>query len=199
MDAASSVFARHGYERATLSDVAAAAGLTKGAVYSSFASKEELLFELMKERIAQRLALVEEATHSTENLTDLTADIGSSLLDLLTTQRDWQLLFIEFWSQAVRNPQLRAEFAEHRQRTRELVGRIIELVATDAGAELPMPPEDLAVIVLGLANGVALEQIADPDTVDPDTVTQALHLLIRGLIASSGSPDAMPTTSTGKT
>ena len=37
--AASEVFATHGYDRASLDDVAAAAGLTKGAVYSSFASK----------------------------------------------------------------------------------------------------------------------------------------------------------------
>src|ERR1039458_9361995 len=54
LQAASEVFAKHGYDRASLDDVAAAAGLTKGAVYSSFASKDELFYALMRERIDER-------------------------------------------------------------------------------------------------------------------------------------------------
>ena len=47
LQAAGEVFARRGYDRASLDEVAAAAGLTKGAVYSSFAGKDELFYALM--------------------------------------------------------------------------------------------------------------------------------------------------------
>jgi AcrR family transcriptional regulator len=50
LQAAGEVFAQRGYDRASLDDIATAAGLTKGAVYSSFAGKDDLFYALMRER-----------------------------------------------------------------------------------------------------------------------------------------------------
>ena len=46
LDAALEVFAERGYASANLDQVAAAAGLTKGAIYSNFASKDDLFFAM---------------------------------------------------------------------------------------------------------------------------------------------------------
>lgn len=46
LDAAASVFAAKGYEGASVSDIAAAAGFTKGAFYASFSSKEAIFLEV---------------------------------------------------------------------------------------------------------------------------------------------------------
>jgi len=43
LDAAATVFARRGFAAASLDEVAEEAGLTKGAVYSNFESKDELI------------------------------------------------------------------------------------------------------------------------------------------------------------
>lgn len=51
LDAALAVFADLGFQRATLQDVADRAGVTKGALYHYFASKEQLFIELMRERM----------------------------------------------------------------------------------------------------------------------------------------------------
>ncbi len=51
IDAAAQVFAQRGFEAASLDEVAAAAGYTKGAVYSNFASKTDLLIALLERRI----------------------------------------------------------------------------------------------------------------------------------------------------
>ena len=48
LDAAASVFAAKGYEGASVSDIAAAAGFTKGAFYASFSSKEEIFLEVAR-------------------------------------------------------------------------------------------------------------------------------------------------------
>src|ERR1039458_504804 len=97
LQAAGEVFPKHGYDRASLDDVAAAAGLTKGAVYSSFASKDELFYALMRERIDERLALVAAAVDRQTTLEDSTRDAGAGLVELIFSQADWHLLFIEFW------------------------------------------------------------------------------------------------------
>src|SRR5688500_16623682 len=54
LDAAGIVFARDGFHGASLDDVASTAGFTKGAVYSNFKSKEDLLLALMDKHISQQ-------------------------------------------------------------------------------------------------------------------------------------------------
>src|ERR1700704_2457227 len=54
--AAARVYARRGFGGATLDEVAAEAGFTKGAVYSHFGSKENLLLALMEEHLASHVA-----------------------------------------------------------------------------------------------------------------------------------------------
>jgi AcrR family transcriptional regulator len=186
LQAASEVFAKHGYDRASLDDVAAAAGLTKGAVYSSFASKDELFYALMRERIDERLALVAAAVDRQTTLEDTTRDAGAGLVELIFSQADWHLLFIEFWARAVRDPRLREEFARQRRSARELIARFLEQQAAQLGIELPVPADQLAVAVLALSNGIAIEQLADPDTVDASVFGTTLGLLLDGL--------GMPTT-----
>ena len=56
IDAAAQVFARQGFEAASLDEVAAAAGYTKGAVYSNFASKTDLFIALIERRIEVQTA-----------------------------------------------------------------------------------------------------------------------------------------------
>jgi AcrR family transcriptional regulator len=55
LDAALEVFAKVGFERATLQDVADRAGVTKGALYHYFDSKNQLFLELMRERLAVQI------------------------------------------------------------------------------------------------------------------------------------------------
>lgn len=179
LQAAGEVFAKHGYDRASLDDVAAAAGLTKGAVYSSFASKDELFYALMREHIDERLALVSSAMSRESTIADATRAAG--LGELISSQADWQLLFIEFWVRAVRDPDLREEFARQRRAARELIARFVELHAADLGFELQAPADQIAVAVLALTNGIAIEQLADPEAVDPSLFATALGLLLDGL------------------
>ncbi|NUS21009.1 MAG: TetR/AcrR family transcriptional regulator [Mesorhizobium sp.] len=53
LDHAQALFMTHGYDRASLNDVIAAAGVSKGAFYHYFASKEALL-EALAERFARQ-------------------------------------------------------------------------------------------------------------------------------------------------
>jgi AcrR family transcriptional regulator len=182
LQAAGAVFAERGYDRASLDEVATAAGLTKGAVYSSFAGKDDLFYALMRERIDERLALVTEAVERQATVSDMTRDAGSGLAQLMSSQRDWHLLFIEFWARAVRDPSLHNEFVHERRSVRGLIAQFLEAQAQQAEVKLPAPADQLAVVVLALSNGIAIEHLADPDTVDPSTFGVALGLLLDRLL-----------------
>jgi AcrR family transcriptional regulator len=188
LQAAGEVFAQRGYERASLDDVAIAAGLTKGAVYSSFAGKDDLFYALMRERIDERLALVTEAVERDATVREIASDASSGMAQLMSSQRDWHLLFIEFWARAVRHPDLHDEFARERRSVRALIAQFLEARAAEAGVDLPVSAEQLAVAVLALSNGIAIEHLADPDTVDPSIFGVVLSLLLdRLLVPAAGS------------
>jgi AcrR family transcriptional regulator len=190
LEAAGEVFAQRGYDRASLDDVAAAADLTKGAVYSSFAGKDDLFYALMRERIDERLTLVTAAIERQETVWDTARDAGSGLAELMSSQRDWHLLFIEFWARAVRDPELHDEFARERRSVRGLIAQFLEAHAAEAEVDLPAPADQLAVAVLALSNGIAIEHLADPETVDPSTFGVALGLLLDRLLTPAASrPD----------
>ncbi len=86
LEAARAVFVRRGYMLATLDEIAAAAGLTKGAVYARFASKADLLLALLERRIDMGdLTLDEDTEDSLRTISSESrrmAEILETFLDL---------------------------------------------------------------------------------------------------------------------
>jgi AcrR family transcriptional regulator len=177
------VFAERGYEGASLERVAEAAGFSKGAVYSNFANKDELFFELVAARIDERT----EAVRSTaERLTtnrraskldappraNMAASLarlaGEELGELGEADPAWQMLFIEFWLRCVRNEGLRTQLAEKRREMRSKIANRIENEARESGIQLTdREAMDMATTVLALSNGLGIEGLIDPDAVRP--------------------------------
>jgi AcrR family transcriptional regulator len=178
LSAAGEVFASRGYDGASLDQVAAAAGLTKGAVYSSFSGKDELFYALVAARLDQRLALVADAADGERDLAELLSDAEDDLARLFTTQHDWHLLFIECWTRAVRDPRRRAEWARQRRAAQAVIADFFERHAAATGATLPAPAAELALAAMALSNGLAMEHIADPDAVDAGLFSRMLGLLV---------------------
>lgn len=102
--AARRVFAERGYEGASVGDVAAAAGYTKGALYANFGSKEELFLELARELTASDAALRSSSTAA--DLREVFSLNPES--DEHTTQT---LLGLELYLYAVRHPEARADLS----------------------------------------------------------------------------------------
>ena len=178
LQAAGEVFTSRGYDGASLDQVAAAAGLTKGAVYSSFSGKDELFFALVADRLEERLAVVADAADGQRDLHQLFDDAEDDLAALFTTQRDWQLLFIECWIRAVRDPERRVAWARQRRAARAVIADFFERQAVATGDSLPAPAADLALAAMALSNGLAMEYIADPESADPGLFARVLGQLV---------------------
>jgi hypothetical protein len=88
---------------------------------------------------------------------------------------EWQLLFLEFWQRAMRDPDARAQFVRHRRDLRDAIAMAIE----KRGVALPMPARDLATVFLALSNGLAIEHLPDPDQVPKRLFGDVLAALAR--------------------
>ncbi|WP_348549856.1 TetR/AcrR family transcriptional regulator [Psychrobacter sp. KFRI-CH2-11] len=58
IDAAFALFFMHGYEGASLSDIAKAVGIRKASIYTHFASKEAIFLELLQDALESECAFV---------------------------------------------------------------------------------------------------------------------------------------------
>jgi AcrR family transcriptional regulator len=85
LSAAAEVFARTGFLAASMNDIVDAAGVTKGAVYFHFPSKEALAVAIVEEQFAQWPAIVGAiARHAPDALTAivaLTYEVGARFRD----------------------------------------------------------------------------------------------------------------------
>jgi AcrR family transcriptional regulator len=175
LDAAAAVVAERGLGAATLDQVAAAAGFTKGAVYSNFASKDELFLALLEAQVAGRVASVESALRTAADLPAALAAVGAELArpDAVT-----QSLFVEFWQRAVRDPEVRTGFVRFRRDLRARIARVVQDVLDTRPVAPGWDPESLALVVVALANGLALEALPDPDAVPDGLVARVLGALV---------------------
>jgi len=178
--AALAAFAEHGFESANLDQIAEAAGLTKGAIYSNFTGKDDLFYAMMAEQILVRVASIRTA------LTVRRADvpdpqelrhIGDLLTEAFTEQREWRLVFLDFWRRAVRDDDVRARFIAHRRTLREAIAASVEEFLGGSPPTGDFTLDDVVTVVLALSNGLAIEQYVDPSTVSSDLFGRVLvHL-----------------------
>jgi AcrR family transcriptional regulator len=185
LDAAIKVFSKRGLHEATVEEISEAAGYSRGAVYSNFAGKEELLLCVFEERIEPRLRDLAgpmiEAGSAREQ-----AEASRRLLHLLLTQeRAYLQLLLEFWGFAARNPRVGRRFAEVRRRRRAMIeNMILERLERRDGSGGP-PPDLLAGGFVAMTVGVLFEAL-----VDPELDAEAIQALLFEAVSRSAGQEA---------
>jgi AcrR family transcriptional regulator len=188
LTAALQVFAQRGYRQAGVDEIAAAAGYSKGALYWHFAGKEELLQALIDERIdapmREMVALLESAPPER----DMSEEASREFARRVTTERDAVLLEREYWSLAIRDPELRARYAKRQTELRGALARALEARARHLGTPgLSMPAEDVARIVLSVIGGLSVDELVEPGSVRPELLAETLALIYAGLLTQASS------------
>jgi AcrR family transcriptional regulator len=195
LEAAADVFADKGFRAASLTDVADQAGYTIGAVYSNFASKDELFHALMRERIR----MAEEGLASAFQDDELSAasapgsgeDRLERALDRMAAAEDavpprWWRLLNEYRAYAAADPAAWAELSNSDRRCREIIARYIERFAAVTGVTLPIPAIEAAELNMALTDGL---RAAHADGRSRMTSGQGLRLVVKALLSGSARVD----------
>jgi AcrR family transcriptional regulator len=184
LEAAVEVFARRGFREASVGEIAQRAGYSKGAIYWHFAGKDDLFFALLEERIDQPMREMIELLQSAPPEQDMAPEASKRFVEVLRGQRATLLLDHEYWSQAVRDPALRARYAKRQAQLRSALGRALATRLEHLGAP-PLQPwaEEMATAIMGLAAGLAQEKLIDPDAVPDHLLGETIALIYRGFVA----------------
>ncbi|WP_141580754.1 TetR/AcrR family transcriptional regulator [Actinomadura sp. WMMA1423] len=174
LTAAEHLWAERGIHGASLDDIAAAAGLTKGAVYSNFAGKTDLLLALM-ERITSartRTDVCEELRAAAED-----PDPGGrpSRRDSGEAPRRLALLLVEFWLYGMRDYAAGWRIADWYAERRAELAR--ELAPEDGDAADGIAPDDRATLTMALDFGLAFQHLLDPARVPAELYSTGKSLM----------------------
>ncbi|GAA4621496.1 TetR family transcriptional regulator [Actinoallomurus vinaceus] len=185
LDAAEHLWAERGIRGASLDEIAGRAGLTKGAVYSNFASKSDLVLALL-ERYTQAEAvlgaipgLCDSERSSDERLADAGRNYAERLSDEETRMR--ALLLVELWLFGMRDFSAGWRIADWYHARRE------ELAADLAAGSSEMSPEDRASLAMAIEFGLTLQHLLDPERVPAELYGSGV-----GLLLAPSADDAPP-------
>lgn len=177
LETAKTVFMERGYHRSRLDDIAEAAALTTGAVYSRYQSKDQLLLALLDQRREEvvRETAVDFSAYKTFD--GFMRAQGRRLMELRRDNVKWYLLLLEFWTYSAADPDLTREFAARHNAMLEVIASMLSRAAAHFGVKLKLRPMEMARAGSAMAFGYTLERLADPVGV-PDTLLESMLALL---------------------
>lgn len=182
LKAAQVCFAQNGFDATGVAEICRAAGLSKGAFYHHFASKQEVFLELLNDWLAgldeQMMLLRNQSQTVPEGLQSM-----AGLFQGIFQSADQQLpIFLEFWSRAARDPEVWQATIGPYHRYRDYFASMVEAGIAEDSLQ-PSDPQTTARIIVSLAVGLLIQGLLDPEGADWDQVSQdAIKILLGGLI-----------------
>jgi AcrR family transcriptional regulator len=178
--AARRAFLRDGFHATSLDAIAEDAGYTKGAFYSNFASKDDLLVAVLEGHFSARVEAYEKLIFSTDGIEDAYRAVARYWHDANEREPEWSRLVVELLAHASRNDRLRRTVNEIRERALDRIAGFIDRLAEQHGVRYALPAREIARGSGALNRGLAVEQLLDPSV--PVEAFEEMHVAyIRGL------------------
>lgn len=161
LQSADFIFKLRGYHPATLEEISEAAGYSKGAVYSNFASKDELFLALLEQITEERIAGVRKVFAGEKGIDATLQNLEKRWHTLLDADRQWSHVEYEFVLHALRNPDLAERMRVIHDRLRDAVRELFIPYVRDAQDEIG-DIETLTSAVMAVIRGVTMTNLQDP-------------------------------------
>lgn len=179
LEAALKRFANYGYNAASIDQICADAGVSKGAFYHHFPSKQAIFLELLKgwlNTIDTGFEAVRQPTVP-ETLLQMT----STLPAIFASADDRLPMFLEFWLQASRDEKIWEATISPYRHYQEYFANLIQQ-GIDEGSFAPVDPQSAAQMVVSMAVGLLLQGLLDHQGADWEKVGRdSMQVILKGL------------------
>ena len=181
LDAAREVFAERGVIGGTVEDICERAGFTRGAFYSNFTDKDDVLQALVEREHAillahldASLALVDQELAEATDLGTAVASIVDRILRSVPVDRQLSLVQTELEIHAVRRPDLARPFLEANERFRSRIVVFLEAAMARNGLELTVDPVDVVEASVAVVERSVRRALITGGDADPDAMARAV-------------------------
>ena len=181
LDAALRLFAREGFHAASMDDLVAESGLSKGSLYWYFESKDDIVFGVLKRMFEAELQGLEQLTEQDGPAHDrLMAMVGALAQEIHRMEHLLPLVY-EFYAVLARREAVRGYLQAYFRRYRDLLAELVEQ-GVERGEFRAHDTERTAITLAGIVEGVTLLWVVDPANVDWEPQTRsAVQQVLRAI------------------
>lgn len=181
LEAAYILFAQSGYEATGVAEICAQAGVSKGAFYYHFPSKQAVFLDLMDQWLVGLDAAFTQALQQTPDVSQAIlqmADMASNVLEAANVRLS---IILEFWMQAYRDQAIwQAAIAPYHRYQAYFAGLIRQ--GMDEGSFKETDPELVARVIVSLAMGLLMQFLFEPEAVNwVEETRRSLEVLMNGM------------------
>jgi AcrR family transcriptional regulator len=184
-EAAARVFEEQGIGGASIEAIAAAAGFTRGAFYSNFTSKDELIIAMLEDHVEQTIRRNLDLLARHKNIVDFIDALKTMDRSRHDPLGRSPLLHMEMILFVARAEKRRPELAKRLRARRQLITDIVETTLKNSGKNGALNPTWTGAILLALEDGFRLHRLIDPETTPADSFLRAIGDLQRAIGVSS--------------
>jgi AcrR family transcriptional regulator len=181
LDAAQKLIAKKGLEAASVENIAAAAGYSRGAFYSNFSSKDDLFIELLRrdhEKFTAELNALRSSALSVDQVQRRIRDLYGQIYRDNESCMNWT----EARMLAARDARFRSKLDTLMIQKRGQIAEFIEYFYSRVGVVPPVSPEKIAMGFMSLAEGVKLFMLSSPAEMTPAIAESLLTLFIDSIM-----------------
>ncbi len=175
VEASYKVFAKYGFEKASIDLMAKEAGYTKGTFYLHFTSKEEFFLKLMDDKLLMYKNRFLPLLHSNEPI-ETVVKKGIDLFFQLTAADDWIPNFFEFCANAIRNDILKERMSNYYQ---EWVGLISSVLQNNTQFPKHVDVQEIAALIIALLDGYNLQKSFVDSNINQENMERSILAIIR--------------------
>ena len=177
--AAATVFEERGIGAASIDAIAEAAGFTRGAFYSNFASKDELIVAMLEDHADRSVQHYRDLLTRHRNAPDFVNALAKAERSPQDPLGRAPLLHIELILYVARAERRLPELRERLRARRALTEEIVATINAEAGMKKAIDPAWAGPMLLALEDGYRLHRLIDPHGTPADSFVRTVAELQR--------------------
>lgn len=181
IEAATTVFARLGFNQARMDDIVEESGLSKGTIYWYFNSKDEIISAILEKMMTREIAHLDEAMMSNLSAKENLQIFAKYIVEDILMLKPLIPILFEFMALQTRNKSIQQTINKFYMTYMEVITPIIQQ-GIDRHEFRPVNAESVAIAIGSIFEGTILLWSYAPEIVNIEEHTQSsINLLIEGL------------------
>jgi AcrR family transcriptional regulator len=177
------LFSQSGYDATSVADICQAAGVSKGAFYYHFPTKQAVFLELLEYWLVELDLALKRSSQDTQSVPEAIERMAGTAAILLQSEKANLSIILEFWRQAYRDPAIWQIASAPYQRYHSFFSSLIQQGISDGSLD-NVDPDLAARLFVSLALGLLMQALFDPQSVDWGNETKRSVQLLLGYLSS---------------
>ncbi|MBI5749274.1 MAG: TetR/AcrR family transcriptional regulator [Nitrospinae bacterium] len=161
LESAIRCISRQGYHQTTMDDIASEAGLSKGALYWYFKSKDEILTAMCRQQCDEHLQILSHFADQNMSIKELALKTGDKILESLINEPEQCKMSFEFWALTDENEQVKRSQYEVHKIWQETVSNLIKSGIKKGEIKPDVNVKELSIALLAIFDGIIIAYSID--------------------------------------